>query len=111
LCKLKRYEGLDEKTLDMLVSEAINFAKGIIDPLQEIGEAKGLQFDKGKVICPSEFKKVFAQYGKDGWIAASIDTEYGGQGFPHMMRIIVNDFMYGACQPFNMAPMVFKLWI
>src|SRR5208282_2222095 len=32
------------------------------------------------------------------------DPEYGGQGFPHMMRIVVNDFMYGACQSFNMAP-------
>ena len=32
------------------------------------------------------------------------DPEYGGQGFPHMMRIVVNDLMYGACQSFNMAP-------
>jgi alkylation response protein AidB-like acyl-CoA dehydrogenase len=29
---------------------------------------------------------------------------YGGQGFPHMMRIVINDLMYGACQSFNMAP-------
>lgn len=104
LCKLKRYESIDEKTLDMLVTEAIHFAKGIVDPLQEIGETKGLQFNNGKVICPEEFKKAFAQYGRDGWIAAARDTEYGGQGFPHMMRIVINDFMYGACQPFNMAP-------
>lgn len=104
LCKLDRYKDLDEKTLDMMVTEAINFAKGIVDPLQEIGETKGLQFDNGKVICPPEFKKAFEQYGQDGWISAARDTEYGGQGFPHMMRIIVNDFMYGACQPFNMAP-------
>ncbi|MBW2181350.1 MAG: acyl-CoA dehydrogenase, partial [Deltaproteobacteria bacterium] len=104
LCKLKRYKDLDEKTLDMLVTEAINFAKGIVDPLQEIGETKGLRFDNGKVICPPEFKKAFKQYGQDGWIAAARDTEYGGQGFPHMIRIVINDFMYGACQPFNMAP-------
>ena len=43
-------------------------------------------------------------YGENGWIAAARDPEYGGQGFPHMMRIVINDLMYGACQAFNMAP-------
>ena len=32
LCKLARYQGLNEKTLDLLVTEAISFAKGVLDP-------------------------------------------------------------------------------
>ena len=104
LCALKRYRGLNEKTLDLLVNEAISFAKGVVDPLQEIGEQWGVKLNEGKISCPSEYKAAFKQYGKDGWIAAARDTEYGGQGFPHMMRIVINDLMYGACQSFNMAP-------
>ena len=104
LCSLERYEGLNEKTLDMLVTEAISFARGALDPLQDIGEKWGVKFENGKVSCAPEFRKVFRQYGQDGWIAAARDPEYGGQGFPHMMRIIINDMMYGACQSFNMAP-------
>ena len=104
LCALKRYQGLNEKTLDLLVNEAISFAKGVVDPLQEIGEQWGVKFNEGKILCPSEYKAAFKQYGKDGWIAAARDPEYGGQGFPHMMRIVINDLMYGACQSFNMAP-------
>ena len=104
LCALDRYRDLNEKTLDMLVSEAIQFARGVVDPLQEIGEAHGVRFEDGKVFCPPEFKKAFRQYGADGWTAAARDPEYGGQGFPHMMRIVINDLMYGACQAFNMAP-------
>ncbi|MFH0997623.1 MAG: acyl-CoA dehydrogenase [Pseudomonadota bacterium] len=104
LCTLDRYKDLNEKTLDLMVSEAISFARGVLDPLNEIGETRGLTFDKGKVSCPPEFKKAFRQYGADGWTAAARDAEYGGQGFPHMMRIIINDMMYGACQSFNMAP-------
>jgi len=38
LCRLERYSELDEETLDLLVTEAIKFAKGVIAPLQEIGE-------------------------------------------------------------------------
>lgn len=104
LCKLQRYRDLNEKTLDLMVTEAIGFARGVVDPLNEIGEDWGVRFDKGKVSCPPEFKKAFAQYGRDGWTAAARDPEYGGQGFPHMMRIVINDMMYGACQSFNMAP-------
>ena len=58
LCTLDRYRDLNEKTLDMLVSEAIQFAKGVLDPLQEIGEEHGVRFEDGKVLCPSEFKKL-----------------------------------------------------
>lgn len=104
LCDLDRYADLNEKTLDLLVNEAINFARGVLDPLNEIGEEWGVKFGDGRVSCPPEFKKAFRQYGRDGWTAAARDTEYGGQGFPHMMRIVINDLMYGACQSFNMAP-------
>lgn len=104
LCSLDRYKGLNEKILDLLVGEAINFAVGALDPLNEIGETRGVKYEDGKVICPPEFRQIFKQYGADGWIAASRDPEYGGQGFPHMMRIVINDMMYGACQAFNMAP-------
>ena len=104
LGSLDRYEGLNEKTFDMLITEALKFARGVVDPLQEIGEQFGVKFEDGNVTCPPEFKKVFQQYGQDGWTAAVRDPEYGGQGFPNMMRIVINDLMYGACQSFNMAP-------
>lgn len=104
ICELERYKDQNEKILDLLVKEAIGFAKGVVDPLNEIGETVGLKFDKGKVICPPEFRDAFKKYGEDGFTAACRDLEYGGQGFPNMMRIVVNDIMYGACQSFNMAP-------
>ena len=104
LCRLERYQELDEETLDMLVTEAIKFAKGVVEPLQEIGERWGVKLENGRVRCAPEFREVFRLYGENGWTAAVRSPRYGGQGFPHMMRIIVNDFMYGAAQSFNMAP-------
>ncbi len=104
LCELPKYRDLSEKALDMMVTEASRFAKGVVDPLQEIGETNPPVLQNGKVSCPPEFKDAYARYGEDGWIAVAQDITYGGQGFPHMMRIVVNDIMYGACQSFNMAP-------
>jgi alkylation response protein AidB-like acyl-CoA dehydrogenase len=104
LCELPRYVDLNEKALDLLVNEAIAFAKGVIAPLNQTGEEQGLRFVDGAVICPPGFREAFKRYGRDGWTAASRDIDYGGQGFPLMLRIVVNDLMYGACQSFNMAP-------
>ena len=104
LSSLARYDGLNEKAFDLLVKEALRFARGVVDPLQDIGEKQGVEFEDGTVKCPDEFRKAFKQYGREGWTAAARGPEYGGQGFPHMMRIVINDLMYGACQSFNMAP-------
>jgi len=104
LCELDRYRHLNEKTLDLLVTEAMRFAKGVVAPLQEIGEKEGVKFADGEVRCPPEFRKAFRHYGREGWTAAARDPEYGGQGFPHLLRIVINDLMYAACQSFNMAP-------
>lgn len=104
LCRLERYRELDLDTLDMLVTETIKFAKGVVEPLQEIGETWGVVFEDGLVRCAPEFREAFRLYGENGWIGAERDPEYGGQGFPHMMRTVINDLMCGAAQSFNMAP-------
>jgi len=104
LCDFERYRDLNEKTLDMLVTEAVTFARGVVDPLQDLAEDPGVRFENGQVFCPPAFAAAFRQYGQDGWTAIARDPAYGGGGFPTMMRIVVNDIMYGACQAFNMAP-------
>jgi len=87
LCKLERYRELDEETLDMLVSEAIKFANGVVAPLQEVGEEWGVVFEDGQVRCTPEFREAFKRFGENGWIAVARSKKYGGQGFPHKMRI------------------------
>ena len=104
LCSLDRYKDLNEKALDMVVTEAIKFAEGVLDPLQAIGEKWGVQLKDGKVSCAPEFRQAFKQFGENGWIALVSDAQYGGQEFPHMMDIVIHDFMYGACQSFAMCP-------
>ena len=104
LCSLASYGELNEKVLDLLVAEAIRFAKGILDPLNAVAEESPLQYENRTVHCPEAFKEAFRRYGEDGWIAAVGDPAFGGQGFPLMMRIVINEMMYGACQSFNSAP-------
>jgi alkylation response protein AidB-like acyl-CoA dehydrogenase len=104
LCSLERYRELDEETLDLTLTEAIRFARGVVAPLQEIGERWGTPFEKGRVRCAPEFREALRLYGENGWVGASRDPAWGGSGLPHMMRYVINDLMYGACQAFNSCP-------
>ncbi len=104
LCQCGRYRDLDEDTLDMLVTEAIKFAKGVVSPLQVTGDRQGIGYDKGNVRTADGFREAFRLYGENGWVAATGGPEYGGQGFPRMMGIVLHDIMYGACASFTMAP-------
>jgi alkylation response protein AidB-like acyl-CoA dehydrogenase len=97
LCNLERYRELSPDTLDMLVTEAIKFAKGVFDPLQSVGERNGTKYKNGQVYLAPGFKEAFKLCGENGWIAAVRDTTYGGQGFPNMMRIVISDIFSGAC--------------
>jgi len=104
LCKYDKYRDLDVETLDMLVAEAVKFATGVVSPLQEPGDRHGVIFDGGTIRCAQGFREVFSLYGENGWLAATSDPEYGGQGFPGTMGVVISDLMYGACLSFNMAP-------
>jgi hypothetical protein len=104
LCSLNRYKDLNEKSLEMAVTEAIKFAEGVVDPLQKIGEEWGVKLKDGKVSCPPEFRGAFKQYAENGWLAISCEAQYGGQEFPFLIDMVVNDLMSGACQSFIMGP-------
>lgn len=104
LCQLARYRDLDVETLDMLVSEAIKFAGGVLGPLQEVGDSEGVVLSEETVRCAAGFREALALYGENGWIAATSDPEFGGQGFPRALGVVINDLMYGACIAFQMCP-------
>ena len=104
LCKLANYRELDVETLDMVVAEAAKFASGIVGPLQEAGDKHGVVLAQSNVSCAPGYRDAFRLYGENGWIAPTGDAEYGGQGFPRVMGVVINDLMYGACISFHMAP-------
>jgi 3-(methylthio)propanoyl-CoA dehydrogenase len=104
LCKYEKYRDLDVDTLNMLVAEAAKFAEGVVAPLQEVGDRQGVTYSNCMVQCAPGFREAFQLYGDNGWIAATSDTQYGGQGFPSTMGVVISDLMYGACISFAMAP-------
>jgi hypothetical protein len=59
LSQHERFSEFNKKTVDMVVSEARNFAVKELIPTWKEGDDQGCKFESGKVITPESFHKLY----------------------------------------------------
>jgi alkylation response protein AidB-like acyl-CoA dehydrogenase len=102
LSKNERYAEFNKKTIDLIVSEARNFAIKEVLPTQKIGDVEGCKLENGKVAVPESFHRPYELFREGEWLAMSEDPEWGGQGMPKTVALAVSDYFNGANYAFMM---------
>jgi acyl-CoA dehydrogenase len=88
-----------------ILEEAGKFAEEVLTPLNRVGDIEGCKrHDDGSVTTPTGFKQAYAQYAGGGWMGISVPTEYGGQGLPGTLTVMINEILGGANVAFSMYP-------
>jgi alkylation response protein AidB-like acyl-CoA dehydrogenase len=96
LSQHERYAEFTKKTVDMIVSEARNFAIKEVLPTQKIGDIEGCKLENGQVAVPESFHRPYALFREGEWLAMSEDPEWGGQGMPKTVALAASDYLNGA---------------
>ncbi|HMO69333.1 MAG TPA: acyl-CoA dehydrogenase family protein, partial [Novosphingobium sp.] len=58
----------------------------------------------GSVTTPSGFREAYDQFREAGWGTLSAPEQFGGQGLPHVLGMVMEEFLSSANQAFAMYP-------
>ena len=85
-----------EDVPDLLDSMRV-FAKGMLEPADEAGEAHGVKFEGGQVhVCP-EVSDAYRQLQEDGWGSSNFDDDPEGYRMPRVLFAAAQEMMGAAC--------------
>lgn len=99
--------GFDEVNTELAASvleEAGKFAAEILEPLNRPGDEEGAKLDGGLVTTPKGFKEAYRAFAEAGWSGLSGDPEYGGQGLPRTLQILMDEMVSSANLSFGLFP-------
>jgi hypothetical protein len=91
---------LDEALMNAILEEAGKFCSQIIDPLNRNGDEQGCTHKGDKVFTPDGFKQAFKQFSESGWGSFYASQEYGGQGMPKTLHVLLDEMLRSANSSF-----------
>ena len=94
--EMPRYAELDVDTINQIVEEAGKFCEDKLLPINRSGDEEGCTYDPStrSVRTPAGFKEAFDAFRQAGWQGLAAETEYGGQGLPHLLQIVFYEMQY-----------------
>ena len=106
LRQMPRYAELDADTVNQVIEEAGKFCEDQLLPINRSGDEEGCIYDAASrtVTTPRGFKEAYDAFRDAGWQGLAAETEYGGQGLPHLLQIAFYEMQYSTNQAWAMYP-------
>jgi alkylation response protein AidB-like acyl-CoA dehydrogenase len=91
--------------VEAVLTEAGRFCSEVLAPLNASGDREGCtRHADGSVTTPAGFKAAYDAFVEAGWPLLTAPEEFGGQGLPHVLGMIFEEYLNAANQAFAMYP-------
>ncbi|XUW93517.1 acyl-CoA dehydrogenase C-terminal domain-containing protein (plasmid) [Burkholderia sp. M6-3] len=101
VASLPGYEDATPALVDAVLNEGARLAEKELAPLNRSGDEEACVWENGQVRTPKGFKGAYALYRESGWPALTASQEYGGQGLPHVVGLLLREMVCSANMAFG----------
>lgn len=102
--KFTKGQAAEPELVDAIYQEAAKFCENELAPLNKVGDEEGCTFKDGEVTTPTGFKQAYDSYVENGWPGLCGDTNYGGQGMPESVGLVMMEMMIATNHSWSMYP-------
>ena len=92
--------------VEAVLGEAGRIAGEVLAPLNRIGDREGVTFKDGAVTTAPGWKEAYKTWRQGGWNGLVAETEWGGQGLPHVLNAACVEMWNAAAMAFGVGPLV-----
>ncbi len=101
---LSGFEDIDVQTVEAILDEAGKFCTQELLPINREGDEEGCHWNNGEVTTPKGFKEAYKLFTEAGWGAIAMDPNYGGQGLPKTLHLMVDEIICATNLSFSLYP-------
>ncbi len=88
------FSDFDTELYSAILEEAGKFASEVLKPINQSGDEEGCSYDNGVVATPKGFKQAYQAFVEAGWQSLTASPEFGGQGLPKALHVLVEEAFY-----------------
>ncbi|GAB1256131.1 phenylacyl-CoA dehydrogenase [Aurantivibrio plasticivorans] len=104
--KLPGCEDATPDMIDAILEELGKFSENEVAPCNQVGDQQGCRLEDGEVKTPDGFKEAYQLFIEAGWSGLSSPTEFGGQGLPVSLGMVMNEMLGTANWSWSMYPLL-----
>ena len=93
---IQSFSELNKGFTTEILEMAGKLASDVFLPINRIGDIEGCRLENDTVITPKGFTNAFKKLREDGWTSVDCEKEFGGQGLPTSISILLGE-IFSSC--------------